>query len=432
LVSQVVQAQAPATAPEKVCVKTTFKPLPGGLDKVEMLNSNSPEVVQSEGILTAPKHQFNGKFDVFVHHISKQDPAQNLPTLYIGIVLLNPSGSAATVKTLAGASYLSQPDAPFVSMPPVTDNAEGEHFSGPGDRVMNDVLRGKLQESAVSSTSVTVPANGFTVLSSLPIPVRGLTPLLNGRSTLLRVQSDKPVQIATLAKYATVGADGAEVAPTDSQWNEVLKKGLRAGPPDKTPTPPASAGPIVYGRVAGVQRGTQWTAEIPFKITDLGQSVSYPVSTVAGAHFGTGHVQSAALIERETDTAYAAHGNYGVKYDITIAMENASKKNAMALVKLQTPLKASGDGMLNFNKTMSPRVFFRGTVKTSYVDAQGIRHEKYTHLVQHEGEQGTPLVAQFLLPRERRTVQLEFLYPPDASPPQVLTLESVDPDSLLD
>jgi hypothetical protein len=89
-------------------------------------------------------------------------------------------------------------------------------------------------------------------------------------------------------------------------------------------------------------------------------------------------------------------------------------------------------GCLQFAKSPAPRVFFRGTVRVSFTDARGLKHVKYTHLTQRQGEQAVPLAAQLLLPKEKRSVRVEFLYPPDATPPQVLTIESVDPDSLLD
>ncbi|MGB7893662.1 MAG: DUF3370 family protein, partial [Microcoleus sp.] len=46
------------------------------------------------------------------------------------------------------------------------------------------------------------------------------------------------------------------------------------------------------------------------------------------------------------------------------------------------------------------------------------------HIVQRRGQQGEPLVNVNMKPGERRLVQVDFLYPPDATPPQVLTVRS--------
>lgn len=428
-----------------VDIPTTVRQLPGALDNVQMLNSNSPEVIQTEGILVSTmspdgksfpdahlNHRFLKRFNVFAHHIAKADAAGDLTTLYLGIVLHNPNARTAKVDVVEGASYLSQPDAPFMPLASTIDNAEGSVFAGPGDRVMNDVLRHKLQEAAFPR-SLEVPARTSRLLTALPIPVKELTPPLNGRSLLAALNANSPVQVATLAMFARKNADGTERAPIEEEWVALLNSGQLAGPRDKKASDPNAAGPIIYGRVAGVQQGTTWNSEIAGSVPELGRSYTFPISSVPAGTFGSQQVQSAKLLKRYPDTAYAAHGNYGVKYDITIPMVNTQKRDLLVLVKLQTPLKKDEKfNCITFNKEQSQRVFFRGTIKSSYVDSQKIRHEKYTHLVQRQGEQGVPLVAQYLKPNEKRTVNIEFLYPPDATPPQVLTIESADPDSLLD
>jgi len=383
--------------------------------------------------------KFQGRFDIFAHHIAKDEPFGEHPTLYLAIIIQNAGDHLTTVKSLEGASYLSQPDAPFVPLPAIEDNAAGTIFAGPGDRVMNEVLRHKLQKNFPSS--VDLQPGRPEVLAALPIPVKGLTPPLNGRSLLLRLSSEQPVFVATVAAFARKNPDGTERRPSDNEFIELLDSGGLAGPREKSPTLPSASGSVVYGRVGGVQVGSTWTATLAdgrcaddsLKIPAIGESISYPISTVARGSFGTGQLQAASMIKRQPDTAYAAHGNYGVKYDITIPMVNNLNRDALVLVKLQTPLKKDEKlATISFNRTPSPRVFFRGTVKTSFVDSQKIRHEKYTHVVQHQGETGMALVAQYLKPLEKRTVKLEFLYPPDATPPQVLTIESTDPDAIDD
>jgi len=70
------------------------------------------------------------------------------------------------------------------------------------------------------------------------------------------------------------------------------------------------------------------------------------------------------------------------------------------------------------------RIFFRGTVRVMFNDDTGKTLTRYIHIVQGREQQGEPLVNVNMKPAERRLVQVDFLYPPDATPPQVLTVRS--------
>lgn len=67
--------------------------------------------------------------------------------------------------------------------------------------------------------------------------MQGLTPPLNGRSTLIRLQSNGTVYAASLAMFARVNPDGSERSPTLQEWQNLLDNGDLAGPRDKAPTP---------------------------------------------------------------------------------------------------------------------------------------------------------------------------------------------------
>jgi hypothetical protein len=75
---------------------------------------------------------------------------------------------------LQAASYLSQPDAPFIELPPLVENLLGTIFAGPGDRVMNDVLRGERQ--ATFPPQIVILPQQSQMLLNLPIPVQSLDP----------------------------------------------------------------------------------------------------------------------------------------------------------------------------------------------------------------------------------------------------------------
>lgn len=448
LLSSVLIAQTAPTAvpkPDTIVQPQEVRVLPGQLDNVLFFNSNSPEVVETEGILlsTFPKsgkahpeahlnQPLQGRFDLFAHHISNQTKTPDtLKTLYLGILLHNPGPTPVTVDVLQAASYLSQPDAPFVDLPPLTDNPLGTVYAGPGDRVTNDILR-RQRQSDWPATLVIAPGSG-TMLFNAPIPVKALNPPINGRSTLAYLRSSGPVYAASLAMFAKTDAAGQERAPTLIEWEALLETGALSAPRDKPPTSPAAQGPLIYGRVAGVARGGRWQTQLTdpgqplqrLTIPQAGEAFSYPLSTPTRGTFGTGQVQSAPMVVRYPDTAYAAHGNYGVEYSLTLPLYNPTQETQTVAVMLQTPLKADAKPTeLTFLNPPPKRVFFRGTVRVRYKDDAGKAQTRYAQLVQFRGQQGEPLIEINLESKTSRLVQVDFLYPPDATPPQVLTVQT--------
>ena len=440
LIAQASPAQPPQ--PETITQPQVVKPLPGKLDEVLVFNSNSPEVVQTEGILlstfpgtgkaTPQAHlnqPFRGRFDLFAHHIAKATSPDDRRTLYLGLLLHNPEPQVVTVYVLDAASYLSQPDAPFIPLPPFQENPRGSIYAGPGDRVTNAILRGHRQTGWPNR--LVIPPGESRMLLNVPIPVRELTPPINGRSTLARLWSNGSVYLASLAQFAPTDAQGQDRPPTLSEWETLLQTGQLAGPRDKSPTVPGAPGNLIYGRVAGVARGARWQMihETRLEIPAPGQAVSYVLSSLDRGAFGTGQIQSAPLVVRYPDTAYAAHGNYGVRYRLALPLYNGSDRPQTVTLALQTPLKNDQvQDNLQFFASPPTRVFFRGTLRVRYTTEQGRRQTRYVHLVQHRGQQGEPLAKLVLDPQQTRTVEVDFIYPPDATPPQVLTLSTEEGD----
>ncbi|MEH2349416.1 MAG: DUF3370 domain-containing protein [Nostoc sp.] len=445
LIFPIAQSTPATPAPEEVVQPQEVRPLPGKLDTVPTFNSNSPELVLKEGILlsTFPPEgkkvptahlnfPFRGRFDIFAHHVARAEPPENLRSLYLGIILHNPASEAVKVNILQAASYLSQPDAPFIQLPSFSQNPLGTIFAGPGDRVMSDVLRGLREE--IFPNQIEIPAKQSRMLLNLPIPVQGLTPPLNGRSTLIRLQSNGIVYAASLAMFAKVNPDGSERSPTLEEWQNLLDNGDLAGPRDKAPTPlEETAKPIIYGRVAGVASGSRWRALLVdnpkvryLTIPQPGQVFSYALSTVHGGTLGTGQIQSAPMLVRYPDTAYRAHGNYGIQYNLKLPLYNNTQTSQTVSVSIQTPLKENelGKPGLRFLNIPAREVFFRGTVRVRYKDDQGQPQTQFVHLVQKRGQPGEPLVSLKMKAGDRSLVEVDFLYPPDATPPQVLTVST--------
>jgi len=446
LLSFPIAQSTPATPPpQEVIQSQQVRPLPGKLDTVPTFNSNSPELVLKEGILLStfpPKDKkvptahlnfpFRGRFDIFAHHVARAEPPENLLSLYLGIILHNPTSQPVKVNILQGASYLSQPDAPFIELPSFTQNPLGKIFAGPGDRVMTDILRGQRQN--IFPAQIEIPPGQSRMLLNLPIPVQGLTPPLNGRSTLMRLQSSSTVYAASLAMFAPTNADGSERPPTLAEWENLLNNGDLASPRDKTPTPLEETDkPIIYGRVAGVVAGSQWRALLVdnpkaryLTIPQPGQMFSYALSTLHRGTLGTNQIQSGKMLVRYPDTAYRAHGNYGIQYSLKLPLYNNTQNPQTVSVSIQTPLKEDRlvQPGLRFLSTPARQVFFRGTVRVRYKNKQNQPKTEFVHLVQKRGQIGEPLVSLNMKAGDRSLVEVDFLYPPDATPPQVLTVST--------
>ena len=440
------QSAAPTDPVRQEVVKPQLvRPLPGQLDNVPVFNSNSPELVQTEGILlstfppagkaTPSAHlnvPLNHRFDIFAHHIAKATSPDDLRTLFLGIVVRNPNARPVQLSILQAASYLSQPDAPFIDLPSYVENPDGDVYAGPGSRVTDEILRGQGTEQWPAL--VTIPPKSDYLLVNLPIPVKELEPPINGRSMLMRLRSTGPVYVASLARFAQQQADGTELPPDLADWQQLLTSGAIAGPRDLAPTPPEQTKGFRYGRVAGVVIGSYWQARLAdspdayhLTIPAPGEAISYGISTLNFGTLGTGQIQSAPMVARYGDTAYRAHGNYGIQYQLTLPLLNPTARSQRVTLALQTPIKEDqlSKSGLRFFQPPEPRVFFRGTVRVRYTDERGLLRSRYIHLVQQRGQQGQPLATLDLPAGDRRIVTVDLIYPPDSTPPQVLTLRTL-------
>ncbi len=456
-----VLAQVPTEPPisEEQVVPQVVRPLPGSLDDVPVFNSNSPELIETPGILlstfppdgmaTPAAHlnfAFEGRFDIFAHHVYKaldysEETPQLLDSLYLGILLHNPGDEIVTVRVLDGASYLSQPDAPFVTLPDfVPFSPLRPVYAGPGSRAMGDILQGQRQD--LFSPVITLGPGEDALLLNQPIPIRELVPPINGRSTLAHLESSGPVYVASLAQPVELNQAGEEIAPSLADWRSLLETGELSGPRDRTPTPlPLSSGEqLIYGRVAGVSSGSQWQATLSdsdsepvtedaarLTIPDPGAAFSYGISLLYGGTMGTGQNQSAEMLVRYPDTAYQSHGNYGVRYSLTLPLYNPTGRAQTVTVSLQTPLKEDelSQGGLRFLEPPAAQTFFRGPVQVGFQDDRGLPQIRNIHLVMKRGQVGTPLATVSLAPQSTHTVEVDLLYPADSTPPQVLSVESV-------
>lgn len=449
-----------------ISIPQEVRSLPGGLDNVSVFNSNSPEIIETDGILlsTFPSngksdpsahldHTFTGRFDIFSHHVARGQSDTDTRTVYEAIMVHNPGDRPVILSIREGASYISQ-EAAWNEIASGSSNLYSNNFSGPGSRVMNDVLRDRRLSGLPSE--VTIAPGESHLLLNAPIPLRRLnvatdgslapgselTPpptnassgegrRLNGRSTLIHVESSGPLYVASLAMRAPQ-SNGKEIVPSLENWQQILFKGKLATPRDGGPSRPGSGdNPFRYGRVSGVAQGSQWKATLTddgsaqLAAPAPGEHLSYALNTLERNTFGTGQIQSAPIDLRYDDTAYRANGNYGIEYNLDLPLTNNTDSPQTVSLSVQTPLQNEDlDNALQFNRSPESRVFFRGTVLFIYKEDNGRSRAHYTYLEQNRGEQGAPLIEVTLAPGEQRDVNVQFLYPPDATPPQVLTIST--------
>ena len=430
-----------ANAPQAVIRSQQVRALPGQLDEVLVLNDNNPELITGEGILVSTFRQppgldlvLNGRFDLFSHHVfAGKDDALN-STLWLA-VLAQPTGNAeVTLELLGGSTSLSQATrkgqtaAPFLPLPALMAETSTPIAAGPGSSVAGDILRGESAPELPESWRI-APGSA-SALVVLPIPVAGLDPLLNGRNLQMRLQSSGPVHLATVAAFGE-----GDRAPSLSRLQSLLASGQQS-PKEHTPTPRGSKGKIIYSRVSGVQIGSTWTA----KLTDpgspdlalTGKPISWPISSLERGDLQTGQVQTAELKVFDEGTAWAAHGNYGVEYDLTLPLKNPDATPRTVALALESPDKnGSNSKQLRFGGGKSSPVMFRGPIELRGLDdAQGqAQGRQRFHLVLRRGQQGPELGRMTLAPGERRQVRIRLIYPADATPPQVLSLLPVKQSS---
>ena len=432
----------PQLSPEIIVQNHPVRPLPGQLDSVLMFNSNSPEWLKNEGILlstfpptnkSSPQAHLNfpfqGRFDLFVHHQTINPP--NLQTFYLGVILYNPGSQTVTVDILQAASYLTQ-DSPYIKLPYYVENPDNTVYAGPGDRAVHDVLQGKIQ--ADFPAKLIIPPGQSRMLMNLHLPVRDFEKKQNGRSTLMRLRSSGKVYAASLAMFAKQNTDGTERAPTLTEWQALLNTGNLATPRDKIPTPPEQiGGQLIYSRVGGVSQGSRWNAVLvdppnakDFTIPESGKAVSYVINTLRGGTLGTNQNQTAKMLVRYPDTAYESHGNYAVEYNINVPLYNPTNQTQTVSLTLETPLKEDrlSRGGLIFRNPSFGFPWFRGSVRLQYKNDQGQQVTRYVHLWQPMGQVLEPLLKLEMPAGDRRNVQLDFIYPPDSTPPQVLTIKN--------
>lgn len=431
----------PTALAETTLRQQQVRSLPGSLDGVLMVNDNNPELIQDDGVLLSTfsdkdSHalavELNGRFDLFSHHVYAGDEEGSLnSTLWLAMLVAPVGDEPVELTLLGGSTSLSQAteddqtQAPFLPLPALMAETTEVVASGPGSRVAGDLLAGRTAQELDQKRWQLPPGEPSTVML-LPLPVAGLDPLLNGRNLQLRLHSTGPVSVAMLAAHGS-----GTTPPKTSHWLGLLDRGVLSTK-EHSPTPRGAEGKIIYSRVSGVQIGSSWRATLSDPGRDVllapSEPVSWPISSLERGTLGTQQVQTAELTAAYPNTAWAAHGNYGVEYDLTLPLKNGGSTATTLELSLDSPLKSDEPlGGLRFRETLTGPVMFRGPVAIRGLDGpRGLPQGRRTvHLVLRQGQPGPALGQLTLEPGEERRVQVRLVYPADATPPQVLTVQPV-------
>lgn len=444
-VGQPSWAQAPASplpTPTLRAEELHLLPLPGGLDAQPMLVSNSPEVLLEPGMTVhtgAPArgrggapylHQapLEGALRVFIHHIVKGQAGVDAGW-HLALIALNPGRQAARLRVEGGASYLSQPEAPFVALPPWQSDPWGQVYAGPGDRLGVSALMGR---SPIPPRTLELPPGAPALVWQGPVPTEvPIPPPVNGRSTLLALRSEGALHYAVVATRAPAGPQGGHRPPTLADHLAHLERGRLAGPREPDPPAYAPTGPLPkpfrYGRVAGLAQGATWQGEVRLAPPPPGLRVGWPVATARANPLGTGQVQSGAMRARVEGTAWGNHGNYGVAYRMRFTFPKGGQARRVAWA-LGHPKGIVGQGHLRqaqYAEPPGPGTTWRGAILVEEGDEARCWHRRLEHLVLKAGQAPVRFHRTELPAGEARVVQLRWVYPPDATPPQLLQLEGL-------
>jgi hypothetical protein len=97
-------------------------------------------------------------------------------------------------------------------------------------------------------------------------------------------------------------------------------------------------GQLIYGRVAAVSEGATWKVNLidntksqSLTIPQPAKAISYAIATLRSGRLRTQQSQTVKMLVRYPDTAYEAHENYGVEYNLSLPLSNKTNINQAAL-----------------------------------------------------------------------------------------------------
>ena len=426
----------PAPEPLRTVSLLHFRALPGVLNQVPVFYSNRPELLKTPGEILdsatlSGQNTLSGSFAVFAHHVVETAPF-DFSGFRLGLLVRPANATArstnAVTLTLHNAFIArTQPDAPFVPTAPILKQTDSQQIvSGPGDAMAWAPEKALLTQS---------PPTSFTfdqeiLLTDIEVPTfplgLGIIGERNAVSAWLDFSASAPVKMRWVA-LKTPGSM-ADI----KEYQEAAKE--KAGPAELPateydPQGPPPGGVFRFGRVAGIAQGTAWTGDEVLSAQDLeslerGERLAWPIATTYTKSWA-GQNQSAPLLARQEQSAVESHGNYGLAYRVGYSFSNPTPKPLTLNWRWTQPSAVKTPGILSYDP--KTQIVFRGSVRVKHqCQINGVLKppdlEVY-HLQVQQGHWHVPFYEQALPAHSQCHLTFEWIYPPDAIPPQVLSVE---------
>ena len=403
-----------------------IRPLPGQLNTHPVWYSNRPELLTTPGAILSTQDLssvpiLTGRFSAFTHHVVETQPL-DFSDFRLGLLASAPQNTVLHLEQVYFAR--TRPEALFIDTPQVTPQT-GSLWSGPGDAMAFQRLQGIPQQALIPPSHFALNEDQEILLFELPIPTDPwhIAPRRNGLSLWLDAHSDQPIHLrwvaikqngpGTLADYQA--AAKAPAGPAE----------LPATQYDPAGKPPG--GSFRFGRVAGLVQGSQWQGTYTLTPADWqklkkGQALAWPISSTYLKRWGTEQNQSAPIAFKTPESAVESHGNYGVSYEVSYRLSNPEATSQTLKLRWSQPSTHQSQANPPFVYHPEAQVVFRGTIA---VRTSSDKTTEYIHLQTRRGVWPEAFYQVELAPQETKTLTLSWVYPPDAIPPQLLSLERI-------
>jgi hypothetical protein len=435
---------APTTSPASLMVRSMrpMEPLAGGLIRgagaVQQLNNNNPEIITTldkGGIAVstlsklpplpagAPAsavaarervnagrlgHSFNGEFRLF----SSNQNRTGAP-IHQTVALHNPGKEPITVTVKNWASTTSA-ESPYKDTQKGPDGKafanresiqQGVVPNGPAMMTAADVLRGK-NELPEGSRTLVIPPGQTRLLPSRQVP--------NNNEMMVQgtLHSSGPVQAAVV--YNKTAPDLARV--NKQLATEAL---ITTSSHDKTPTDPNNpepGKPFIFGRVAGVSEASTYKGVISnsedfsrFVTTGAGEQ-SFAFNTKQGNDLGAGRVESAAMVARNPNSAYASHLNYGAEFNMGGVFHNPTNSPKKVQVYLDSPVPSNDSRVMRGVFEVSGRASPEAQATKNYLTVSQTQQTRSR----------TPMAEFTIPPGGSYELNLRTIYPANNTGPHAL------------
>lgn len=413
-----VTEEMPSKSPPPLHVS----PLPGQLNTKAVFSSNRPELLTTQGLIVDSAtlgEGLKGEFSVFAHHVVETQPL-DFAGFRLGLLARAPENTVLDIQAAFFAR--TRPEALFIETEAHSDQT-GTLWSGPGDAMALARLQNSTRpETEALRKRYTLKAQQEQLLFELPVPTNplGFVGQRNALSLWLDLQTDQAVHLRWVA-LKSPGPGKHE------DYQEAAQKTAGPAEPEATdydPQSPPPRGTFRFGRVSGIVQGDSWQGTYRFQTQDWerlkkGEALAWPVASTYLKQWGSGQNQSAPLLRKMPGSAVESHGNYGTYYRVRYQIQNPEATPLRLQWRWTQPSAYQATAEPPLSYTPHQQVVFRGTVRV-----HNSAHEtRWIHLQTRQGVWQAPFYEQSLAAGESQEVEFAWVYPPDAIPPQLLSVE---------